>query len=326
MKKSLALVLTLVMLLTLVPAVAETVAQPEGYPKGVISWIVPSSAGGSIDMFTRALGNAGLGGNVVVENISGGSQSIGMTEVVNRPADGQTLISLASTGLITMPLTTEVQYSTDSFRYLNRISPDTYGVAVVKAGSPLAEGDALWEKLNKGETYDVAVSSIGGHSYIAFAKALHQIGHFKDANFVVYKGSNGVMQAILSGEVEFGLLDDTYLKAYLENKEIEAAMTLHAGRSALLPDTPSLGEYGIEGLEPLGGVKIVAVRKETPEPIADWIKQQINLALASQEYEEFLINSGAGKLDKIATEEEITQWVKNAVEVWDEVLTMCELK
>lgn len=325
MKKTLAILFSLCLALSYTAALAA-VAQPAGYPGGVISWIVPSSAGGATDTFTRALGNANLGGNVVVENISGGSQSIGMSECVTRPADGKTLITLSTTGLITMPLTAEVIYKAEDFRYLTKLATDSVGVAVTKPGSELADAEALWKLLNSGEKYKVGVSSIGGHSHIEFAHALMQLGVYDNADFVVYKGSNGVMQAVLSGEVPFGLMDDNYIVPYVKNGELNALLTLYSSRTPLLPDVKAIAEYGVTGLEPLAGVKIVAIRKDTPDDVVEWIKQQINLTVMSDEYQKFLVDSGAGAMPEVPTEEEITKWVGDATKSWDAVLTQAGLK
>lgn len=325
MKKLLCVLLVLGLLMLNVAALAE-VEKPDGYPNGVISWIVPSSAGGATDTFTRALGNAGLGGNVVVENISGGDQSIGMSECFTRPADGQTLITLSTTGLITMPLTADGIYSSADFRYITKLANDSVGVAVTRPQSELETPDQLWELINGERKYTVGVSSIGGHSHVEFAHALMQLGKYDNATFVVYKGSNGVMQAVQNGEVEFGLMDDNYIVPYVQNGELRALMTLYASRTPLLPEVLSMGEYGVEGLEPLVGVKIVALRKDTPDEVVEWVKQQINATILSDEYQEFLVTSGAGAMTELPQEEEITQWVSDATATWDAVLTNAGLK
>jgi tripartite-type tricarboxylate transporter receptor subunit TctC len=305
-----------------------TVAKPDGYPKGNITWIVTSSAGGAIDLFTRALADSvDLGGNVAVENIEGGSQSIGTTEAFTRPADGLTLCSMATTGLITMPLTTEVAYSPADFRYLAKIAPDCYGVAVSKAGSELDTGDKLFDLIsNKDASYKIAVSSVGGHSYVEMAQTMIQLGTFNPDRFVVYSGSNGVLQAVESGEADFGLLDDNYIVPYVKNGDINALMTCYTTRSALLQDTPCLGEHNITDLDPLVGFKILAIRKDTDDKIVQWITQQVNTAIMDQKYQDFLSTSGVGTISAISTEEELNQMIQKAAQAWDAVLTEAGLK
>ena len=59
---------------------------------------------------------------------------------------------------------------------------------------------------------------------------------------------------------------------------------------------------------------------------AKWIKQQINATILGEEYQNFLITNGAGAMTEIPTEESITQWVADATESWDAVLTQAGLK
>ena len=184
----------------------------------------------------------------------------------------------------------------------------------------------IWELINSGEPYQVGVSSIGGHSHIEFCHALMQLGVYDNATFVVYSGSNGVMQAVLSGEVQFGLMDDNIIVPYVNSGELAALMTLYAQRTPLLPEVKAIAEYGVTGLEPLAGVKIAAIRKDVPDDVAEWIKQQINKTILSDEYQAFLVSSGAGAMTEIPTEEEITQWVADATATWDAVLTQAGLK
>src|SRR5688500_8266394 len=69
-------------------------AQPGGYPAKTIRWIVPFSPGGSVDTLARFTGaelSKNLGQQVVIDNRTGASGTIG-TEVVARAApDGYTI-------------------------------------------------------------------------------------------------------------------------------------------------------------------------------------------------------------------------------------------
>ena len=156
--------------------------------------------------------------------------------------------------------------------------------------------------------------------------ALMQINKFDNAKFVVYSGSNGVMQAILSNEVDFGLLDDNYIVPYIDKGELNGVITLHSDRTDLLPNVKCLGEFGITGLEPLVGVKIVAVKADTPNDIVEWMTQQINEKALSPEYQAFLKTSGAGNIKRAYSEEELGQWIHDATKLWDEVLITAGIK
>lgn len=61
------------------------------YPNETISFVVPYAAGDGLDLSCRAmLDNIDLPVNTLVENISGGSGTIGLQDAFNRDADGFT--------------------------------------------------------------------------------------------------------------------------------------------------------------------------------------------------------------------------------------------
>lgn len=82
------------------------------------------------------------GANVVIENISGGQQTVGTTEAVNRPADGMTVVMMAPSGMFGQPaMNPDLAYKLDDLRILANIAPDCYAIACVKPGSPLSNAD-----------------------------------------------------------------------------------------------------------------------------------------------------------------------------------------
>ena len=74
-------------------------ARAQNFPSGVIRIIAPVSVSTPPDILARIIANAlsdGEGWKVVVENKPGGVGSIGATEVLKQPADGQTILSVSS--------------------------------------------------------------------------------------------------------------------------------------------------------------------------------------------------------------------------------------
>jgi len=73
------------------------------YPARTIRIIVPIAAGGTGDIFARALGNElqkRLGQTVIVDNRPGGSNNIGARACAEAPADGYTICLMQSTPVI----------------------------------------------------------------------------------------------------------------------------------------------------------------------------------------------------------------------------------
>src|SRR5690606_18066557 len=89
-------------------------ANAQAYPERSIRLIVPFPPGGQTDNVSRQLGNAlasHLGQQVIVDNRSGASGTIGSTEAAQSQADGYTLLmGTASTHAINPTFMTTVAY------------------------------------------------------------------------------------------------------------------------------------------------------------------------------------------------------------------------
>lgn len=124
---------------------AEPGSKPEGYPSGnTVTFICSSSAGSATDVSARAFVDCFKidDANVVVENISGGQQTVGTTEAVNRPADGMTVVMMAPSGMFGQPaMNPDLAYKLDDLRILANIAPGCYAIVCVKPGSPLSNAD-----------------------------------------------------------------------------------------------------------------------------------------------------------------------------------------
>jgi tripartite-type tricarboxylate transporter receptor subunit TctC len=90
-------VLAAAMLVWVAPAFAQD------YPTRPVRIIVPTPAGGPVDVMARVLGNAlpaFLGQNVFIENKPGAGNTIGSRQAAAADPDGYTLMVSAASGLI----------------------------------------------------------------------------------------------------------------------------------------------------------------------------------------------------------------------------------
>lgn len=311
-----------------VSAAQSSSAEPsalEGYPSSTISFIVSSSAGSATDTAARAfVDNLDLGGDIVIENISGGSQTIGTTEALSRKADGHTMVLMANAGLYSQPLMTDLAYTVEDLRILTDIYPHCIAVVFVRPDSPLQTADDFMDFI-KNNDFNYGCANIGGYAHIAMSAALIQLGILDNATPVAYDGSQNVMQAVLNGELDFAILDDNFINKYIENGDLRGLLTLYEGPTPLLPDITPISDYGVTGMGSMVGIKFLAVHKDTPEEIAQYIKQQADSAVLSDTYQQFLLDSGVGTMEDIYTEEELQATVASAVEQTKEVLVQLGL-
>ena len=86
---------------------ASSVMLAQEFPSGVVKIIVPFPAGGGADIYSRKLADVlgkQWGKSVVVENISGGANIVGILAAVRAPADGHTMIVVPDVALSLYPL------------------------------------------------------------------------------------------------------------------------------------------------------------------------------------------------------------------------------
>lgn len=63
------------------------------------------------------------------------------------------------------------------------------------------------------------------------------------------------------------------------------------------------------------------MRADTPDDIVEYLTACIDQVLATDEYAEYLLNSGCGSFEYIQDSEEITGLVKEAFTIYEEILT-----
>src|SRR5258708_3183141 len=89
--------------------VAATQAQAKGqsYPNRPVRIIVPTVAGGTVDVITRLVANdlsSRLGASFIVDNRSGAGNTLGSREAARADPDGHTLLMSSASGQVVSPL------------------------------------------------------------------------------------------------------------------------------------------------------------------------------------------------------------------------------
>lgn len=297
---------------------------PEGYPSKNISWIVPADAGAPLDIPTRAIiDNMKIDTNVIVENIAGASNTIGALEAMNRPADGYTILTGSSSSMILQPLMVDLAYDPEDFRIITLLKPFmTYSV-VVGPDSPLNSADDWMELLTSGERFTYSVSNAGSASHLSVVDTLKQL-NIESGVYVPYNGGSEVSAALLNQEIDFAVLDtpDQVLKA--ENGDVKVLLIMSDEPDPLAPEIPVIADYGVNGMDVYFSLQCVEVRRDTPDDIVEYLKQQINESIQSEAYQTYLKESGVGAMDVIP-EEEIEDTVRRARETYKGLLTELDM-
>lgn len=303
------------------------VPKPAGFPAKNINWIAPVAAGAAVDLSTRGLANfVDIGKPIVIENIAGASQTLGTAEALARKADGYTWLTMANACGITQPLMNDLAYELSDFRHIVMLAPYVQAVIAVRADSDIKDINDWLALLSSGEKYTFGIPNAGGYAHVAVVSALNQLGHFGDPNgtMMVYNGGAENITACLSGEADFIVPDSTDAISRVKAGELRVIGVLHDEICELFPEAPLLSNHGVKDLGTFIGLKWISVRADTPDEIVSWLKQELNKAIQNEEYQNYLVQQGFGKL-RTYTEEEINEILNSASKDYLEVLKIAGL-
>ena len=272
----------------LIPALAlsacATGAFAQAFPNKPITIVVSVPAGGTIDaiarMVAKDMGEA-LGQPVVIDNRAGANGNIAADFVRRSPADGHTLLMLASSTLTLGP------YVMDKvpFDPLKDFAPVamTAGlnmalIAHPKVGVSDVKGLVAAMKAAPGK---LNFSSTGNGSFPHVAGALLNLETNTTATHVPYKGLAPSIQDLLAGVVDFTF--DSGSAIHVKNGKLKALAVIGPKRAAALPDVPTFRELGLPELEKVSGWHGVFAPAGTPAAVVNRLNAEINKSLKKPE-------------------------------------------
>ena len=227
------------MLATLGPASAQS-----DFPTKPVHIFVPYAAGGGVDILARTLGDVvsrQWGQSVVVENRPGAGGVVASQALVQTPADGYTLIVVAS-GHATNPfLYPKIPY--DTFRDFTPISllASSPNILLVRADSQFKSlNDVIAEAKAKPGSLSFAHAGTGTSTHLAgeLLKALARI----DIEAIPYKGGAPAINDLLGGQIPLSFNNGPESVGQIEAGTVRALAVTTAARAPFLPDVPSMGE------------------------------------------------------------------------------------
>ena len=302
MKKLLAVLLVSMIAFAMVFAQPSTESasssQLNGYPEKPIEVIVPAKAGTELDNLLRAIvDRIDLGVNLVINNVAGASQTVGISQGAAAAADGYTLTALGAGGNWTQPHLIDLPYSPDSFRCIANIRDSQGLVFVVRKDYKYQTMESLLAALKAGEKFNYATSNVGSVAHIMSLYAMEQIGA-KNAVHVSYNGGSEALNGLVSGEIDFGIFGVAAAKTLIDSGDLTvlAISFEDASAQAALPaGVKTMAEYGVKGLEDFGGYPVLAVPAGTPDAVYNWLVDKFGTVLASDSWHEYLAANGLSR-------------------------------
>ena len=267
--------LTLAALALSCTTVAAQPATPQ-WPDRPLQLLIPYPPGGSADLLGRPLAmklQERLGQNVVLEYKPGAGGTVASQALARAKPDGHTLILVLAAHAINASLYPKLPYDTrKDFAPVSLVA----NLPMIVAASSALKANSIPELIAAAKaapgklTFGSAGNGNTGHLAAEFFSAQAGI----KMTHVPYKGSAGVVNAMLAGEID--LTFDSISTSYpqIKSGRMRALAVTGEKRAPIAPDVPTMIESGMNGFVINGWYAILAPAG-TPAPIVERLSKEI---------------------------------------------------
>jgi tripartite-type tricarboxylate transporter receptor subunit TctC len=242
-------------------------AAAQDYPARPIRVIAVTSAGGTSDIFMRALADEmhkGLGQPIVIENRPGGAFNIGARACAEAAPDGYTICILPGEPIaFNQFLFKSLAYDPAAFEPVTQLFTIVQALVVSKSlnVSTLSELLALSKAKSGTLSYSTGAVPFG----VFFDRIKRESG--ADIVKVPFRGGGEAVNSLLTGATPVGFLGLSNVRGQMESGLITGLMVDSVERSPLFPGIPTIPEATGKEYASRSYFGIVAP-PGTPKPIA----------------------------------------------------------
>ena len=288
------------------------------YPTKPVKIVVPSAPGGGTDIVARLLAQSfskALGQNFIVENKPGAGNLIGIETVARAPADGYTLLFVASPLVLNPILFKKVNY--DPIKDFSPISlaATAPNILVVHPSTPATNVKEWVELAHKGQnklSYASAGVGTSPHMSMELFNAMAGI----QTLHIPYKGTTPAVTDLLGGQVNAMFSNALTVMPHIQSGKLRALAVSGNRRLELLPDVPTVMEAGIAQYVSLQWYGLLAPAG-TPPAVIQTINREMVKALQSKDIKDKLASEGAEPAGSTPTE--FANLIKNDFDKWSKV-------
>ena len=220
----------------------------QNYPNKTVKLINSFPPGGPSDVIARSLAESlqnSLKQPFIVENRAGAGGNLGADFVAKSTPDGYTvLIGIDTTFTINPNIYKNIPYKINDLKPLMVIASSGLLMGVNPATQIKNVSDLIARGRGKGLTFSSGSNGSPGH---LSAEILGDVAKVK-VTHVPYKGNTPAVTAVISGEVDGGVLATPGMLSFVKAQQITPLFVTSRKRSAMLPDIPTSAEVGLKDL------------------------------------------------------------------------------
>jgi len=304
----------------------STLSTAQNYPNRPTKIIVPFVAGGPTDVQARWAAqqlNTVLGQPFIVENRVGGGGVPGVDQVVKSPADGYTLLAGNPGPLTVAPaIKSNMPYQTGKDLTPIMLIARTASCIGIHPSVPannlkefVAYVKANPEKVNYGSP------GVGTVGHLSIELLSSQAG--VKLNHIPYKGASQFQNDLIAGHIQIAQVQLANCIPLLKQGKIKTIGITADKRNALLPDTPTIAEQGLNGFQSYNWNGILGPAG-LPRSIVTKIHETLTKQIALKENQEIFLSQGF-ELNNFSPEE-YGNFIQAETEKWARVAKMADIK
>ena len=305
------------------PAVSR-IALALDYPTRPVHVIVGYPPGSGPDIEARLIGqwlSERLDQPFIIENRPGAASNIATEMVVHAPADGSTLLLVASANASNATL-----YDKLNFNFIRDIAPvaSIMRAPFVMEVNPSFPAKSVPEFIAyaKANPRKINMASSGNGTLPHVCGELFKMMTGIDMVHVPYRGGAPALVDLLSGQVQVGFSVVTESIEYIKAGKLRALAVTTAARSEVLPDIPTVSEF-VPDFEASAWVGIGAPRN-TPTEIIEKLNTDINAGLADPKLKARFADLGATVF--VGSPTDFGRFIAGETEKWAKVVKFAGIK
>jgi len=299
------------------------------YPAKPIRWLIPFTPGGGTDFVSRTVGTRlaeSTKWSVLLENMPGAGGNLAVAAAAKAAPDGYTIVIGQTDNVMLGPwLYPNVGYDTvKSFAPIIQVSIAPLAIvanAATAANPRLANtADMLARgKSQAGLTWATAGNGTAGHLFGELIKGATGIRLLQ----VPYKGAAPALADVMGNSVDVAIMSVPSVLGLVKGGKLTSLAVTTGKRSHMLPDTPTLEEAGIKGVE--AGIWLgLFAPVGTPPAIVARINAEVNKVLAMPDIREKISAGGAAAVG--GTSEDFAATVRSDYAKWGKIARDANIK
>jgi tripartite-type tricarboxylate transporter receptor subunit TctC len=253
---------------------AGTAAAQESFPSRPIRMLIPTTAGGNMDLLARTVAEklqAAWGQQVIVESRAGANTMLATQAVAKSPADGYTALFTLSGLVQNLVLQPNPPYKLNDFVPVSMVA--SFPIVLAASTSLAANDIAEVVKAAKDKPGAMSFGSYGvGSSGHIIGQGLNKLAGI-DMTHVPYKGEAASLPDLVSGQIQLAYGSVGFFARQVPTGKVKLVAVASPQRLKDFPTVPTFAEAGYAEVNLAGWGGLFLPAGTPPAVVEKWMQE-----------------------------------------------------